>query len=149
MMSWSSLFASAHSRNNEPRSALPRVYFIPRQARNKIGGRAVPSRSPSPYFPLSAPLLKGRLRDAHSGSWCVRAGEVQPTRETVGGNLWNGVSALLWAVAGLICLCSALGGGKPPTYEWTYLVCTRYNLQNHNIKFVNNYPINPSTQNRI
>ena len=24
--------------------------------------------SPSPYFPLSAPLLKGRLRDAHSGS---------------------------------------------------------------------------------
>ena len=41
------------------------------------------------------------------------------------------------------------GGLCPPTYEWAYLVCTRYNLQNHNIKFVNNYPINPSTQNRI
>ena len=49
-------------------------------------------------IPFSDEIMKGLLRNAHSGSWCVRAGSVQPTRETVGGNLWKCVRALLGVV---------------------------------------------------
>ena len=58
-------------------------------------------------IPFSDEIMKGLLRDAHSGSWCARAGSVQPARETVGGNLWNSGYVLPVFVAGLFCWYAA------------------------------------------